>query len=369
MKRTVLVFVAMMGGLLASPGVEAAPDEATVKLARSHFDRGNAAYNLGKFEEAIGWFTRAYEAWPVPDFLYNIAQSYRLAGNCPQALFTYRRYLSIKEHEKGDPLGRDERAQIEQFIKELTDCDALTKAKPLGAKPPNQAPPASPQVRTSPPDPAPEAPAQDPAGASPGALARRSNPPAATVEKDAQADERDGAAGAPAARLVTAYATGGVAMFSTQGKLSIPMQPSFAAGAGYPVALGGLALDVGVRASYSPIPYAVMNTTARASLIGVRATVGATYRIGPRLGVRGDAGIGVAMLRGLVDGNAFTATGDAGAFTMLSLRVGIAAEYAVTPSLVATLAPLGVTFTQAPDALVMRSLTQLDVLVGLGYRL
>jgi len=166
-----------------------------------------------------------------------------------------------------------------------------------------------------------------------------------------------------------AYATGGIAVFSAGGNLPMPVQPSFAVGAGYPLPVGPLTLDVGARVSYSPIPYDTMNVTTQASLIGVRATVGATYRVNDKLGVRGDAGIGVTMLGGLADGNPFTDTRKAGAFTMLSFRVGVAAEYAITPKLVATVAPLSFGFSPAPDELVISSLTQLDVLVGLGYRM
>ena len=103
--------------------------------------------------------------------------------------------------------------------------------------------------------------------------------------------------------------------------------------------------------------------------VGIRATVGAIYRVNAKLAVRGDAGLGVLLLRGLGAGNALTDDAAAGAFTMPSLRVGVAAEYAVTRNLVATVAPIGVGFSPASDRLAFRSLTQLDVLVGLGYRM
>ena len=334
MKRIVLTLVAMMCCMLASPTTEAEPDKATLKLAKSHYENGNAAYNLRKFDEAISWFTKAYEVWPAPDFLYNIAQSYRLAGNCNQALLLYRRYLWVKERDKGVPFSKEERAEIEHFIKELTDCEV----------PPNS-PPAPPLHPPSPPTNPP--PPREPVGNAPGVSA-------STIRN---------------AKLLSAYATGGIAVFSLRGNLSMPVQPSLAVGAGYPLSVGLLTLDVGARASYSPIRYDAMNGATLASLIGIRVTVGTTYQVNTKLGVRSDAGIGVARLRGLAEGNPFTDTGKAGAFTMLSFRVGVAAEYAITPNLVATIAPFSLGFTPAPDALVIKSLTQFDVLLGVGYRM
>ena len=371
MKRMVVVLVAMMCCSLVGSVATAAPDDATLKLARSHFDKGNAAYNLGKFDEAIDWYTRAYEAWPNPDFLYNVAQAARQAGHCSQASYLYKRYLSIKEHEKEDALTKDERATIERFIKELTDCEKVIKAKPDGPKSPSSASAARTMQSPDAPAPGPDAPIVSPASAPPplaGSAPTLTAPPPVAVENRADVDEEP--AGAPVApTLVSMYATGGVAMFSASGNVSISAQPSFALGAGYPVPVGPVLLDVGARASYSPIPYVAMNMTSRASLVGIRATVGAIYRVNAKLAVRGDAGLGVLLLRGLGTGNALTDDAAAGAFTMPSLRVGVAAEYAVTPNLVATVAPIGVGFSPASDRLAFRSLTQLDVLVGLGYRM
>ena len=371
MKRMVLVLVAMLCCSLVGSTAAAAPDEATLRLAKSHFEKGNAAYNLGKFDEAIDWYTKAYEAWPNPDFLYNVAQAARQAGHCSQASYLYKRYLSIKEHEKEDALGKDERATIERFIKELTDCEKLIKAKPDTPKSPS---PTSPAARATPaPEPIapPAAPIASPASAPPppAGSAPAMTAPAVSLEKRADADDSEPARAPAAPTLISMYATGGVAMFSARGDVSMSTQPSFALGAGYPVAVGPILLDVGARASYSPVPYVAMSMTSRASLVGIRATVGATYRVNARLAVRGDAGIGVLLLRGLGAGSALTDDGAAGSFTMPSVRVGVAAEYAVTPNLVATIAPLGVGFSPAPDRLAFRSLTQLDVLVGLGYRM
>jgi hypothetical protein len=385
MKRMGLAPVAVMCCTVVSPVIAAAPDEAAIKLAKSNYEKGNAAYNLGKFDEAITWFTKAYEAWPVPDFLYNIAQSYRLAGNCRQALFVYKRYLSIKERDKDAPLAKGERAEIERFVKELTECvakaDASAAAQPAELK---TTPPSTTTTTSVTTSPAPAATTATP----PTTVAATNAPtettaatgmmitpaptpratPAVTMEHGGP-DPEVSANTTSNTKILSAYATGGIAMFSGGDDLPIPVQPSFAMGAGYPLSLGPLVLDLGARASFSPIKYDTMSATEQASLVGICAAVGISYRVNNKLSVRGDAGIGVAMLRGLMEGNPFTDTRKAGSFTMPSVRGGVAAEYAITPSLVATIAPLSVGFSSAPDELIIGSLIELDVLVGLGYRL
>jgi tetratricopeptide (TPR) repeat protein len=94
------------------------------KVAEDHFNRGNTAYNLGRFDEAVEHFTKAYEAWPRPEFLYNIAQSYRLARNCKQSLHFYKRFRSLKEADTANPLSAKKREEVERFISQLTECAA-----------------------------------------------------------------------------------------------------------------------------------------------------------------------------------------------------------------------------------------------------
>jgi hypothetical protein len=48
---------------------------------------------LGEFARAIAEFKTTYNAKPDPLLLYNIAQSYRLAGDASQAVFFYKSFL------------------------------------------------------------------------------------------------------------------------------------------------------------------------------------------------------------------------------------------------------------------------------------
>lgn len=112
-----------VGVALAQPQPPPQP-QAAQKVAEQHFIRGNTAYNLGQFDEAIVHFTKAYEAWQQPEFLYNIAQSYRLARNCKQALHFYKRFRSLKDGDRANPLSPKKREEVDRFISQLTECAA-----------------------------------------------------------------------------------------------------------------------------------------------------------------------------------------------------------------------------------------------------
>jgi len=127
--------------------------------AREHYQKGTAFYDLGKYDEAIKEFEAAYEIKNDPALLYNLAQSYRLAGNAEQALHFYRTYLRRVPKVAN-------RAEIEERITALEQQVAQKNA--AGTTPPAAAPPGT----TTPPPPAPPAGETPPPG--PG------TPPAAT---------------------------------------------------------------------------------------------------------------------------------------------------------------------------------------------
>ncbi len=80
--------------------------------ARDHWERGTKFYDLGKYDDAIREFEAAYEAKGDPAFLYNLAQSHRLAGHVGDSLRFYKTYLRYVPKAPN-------RADIEERIKEL----------------------------------------------------------------------------------------------------------------------------------------------------------------------------------------------------------------------------------------------------------
>jgi tetratricopeptide (TPR) repeat protein len=112
------------------------------KQAREHYNRGQTHYDLAEYDEAVTQFKTAYELSKAPGLLFNIAQAFRLKGDCRQALLFYRSYLR-REPEAFN------RVEVEGYALEMEKCagaPAATVAKPAVPAP------------TTPPKPAPAKP-------------------------------------------------------------------------------------------------------------------------------------------------------------------------------------------------------------------
>jgi tetratricopeptide (TPR) repeat protein len=90
----------------------ASADEPDVARARLHFERGEKLYALAKFTDALGEYQAAFDAKPLADFLFNIAQCYRNLADYDAAVFSFRKYLQLA------PAAAN-REQVEQLIGEL----------------------------------------------------------------------------------------------------------------------------------------------------------------------------------------------------------------------------------------------------------
>jgi tetratricopeptide (TPR) repeat protein len=101
-----LVTLAMLGR------VARADDPPAVREAKHHFERGEKLYALTKFGEAIDEYQKAFDAKPIPAFLFNIGQCYRNLGDYDAAIFSYRKYLKLAPDASN-------REQVEQLIADL----------------------------------------------------------------------------------------------------------------------------------------------------------------------------------------------------------------------------------------------------------
>jgi hypothetical protein len=86
-----------------------------------------AHFNLEEWEAAIDEWKAGYRSKPVPQFLYNIAQAYRLSKHYDEALSFYQRYL------RADPKAVN-RLEVEGHITKLTAV--LAQEKKLQTAPP-----------------------------------------------------------------------------------------------------------------------------------------------------------------------------------------------------------------------------------------
>lgn len=111
--------------------------------ARAAFVEGSRFYDQGAYEQAIASFKRSYALSAAPALLLNIAQAYRLNGDCIQAAAFYRRFLEKRPSS-------EHRKEVESRIKEMDACGDA-KSAPIVAPPEAPARP----IETPPPPPRP----------------------------------------------------------------------------------------------------------------------------------------------------------------------------------------------------------------------
>jgi hypothetical protein len=338
------------------------------------YKEGETQYNLGNFEKAAEAFKSGFAAESddskKPAYLYNVAQAYRQGNKCKDAAFFYKRYLVLKDQDKVKPLKPDKRAEIEQRVSELEEC--AKNQDTIANKPPNNT----------------LSPGRDGTGRTTGTTTK---PPPSTagttgttvgqVDDGIDDDDDDGDTSISTSVMVppkvfSARFVAGAAVISA-GDIEMGTRATFAFTAGYPVLVkDNLVVDAGIAFSYTPVPYRNNMTggESMASFVGLLANAGATYFVTPKIGLRGDLGLGMLSFGGIGEmGNPFTenAAGTTGALTMFALRTAVSAEYTITPNLAAAVTPFAFSYSPAKDGLRsdISAITRIDFMLGVGYRM
>lgn len=99
-QKAACLVVALLLPLLAGGAAWA---EDARKQARELFQAAEQHYKLGRFQEALQEYSRAYELAPLPGFLFNIGQCHRLLHHYERAVFFYEGYL----RERPDAANRE----------------------------------------------------------------------------------------------------------------------------------------------------------------------------------------------------------------------------------------------------------------------
>lgn len=350
MKRTIS---AMCAALVVPALAFAQP-----KTADEYYKDGETAYNLGKFDDAVDAFKKGYEAEPDEKrkaaYLYNIGQAYRQKKDCSNAQFFYKRYLGLKDRDTEKPLRPERRAQIEDILKELEQCAQQQEA-----------------IRNAPPDQN-ERPGDDSQDVSTSQDRTRATEP----DDDDDLDDDTGistSAAVAGPTLLSVRAGGGGAVLSA-GDLEMPIQATGMLIGGYPLQVADkLTLELGAGLRFTPVPYEQAGTSMSktASMFAAMVNVGATYEVIPKVGLRGDLGVGALFLGGVSESPFTDNQPTSGALGMAHVRVALSAEYALTPNVLATLTPVAFSYSPAKDGLRddITSITAIDFMVGLGYRM
>lgn len=110
--KLLTLFLLGLALAVALPARPAAADDPETRAARRHFDKADKLFALGRFDEALEQYQKAFDAKPIPDFLFNIGQCYRNLGDYESAIFSFRKFLTL------DP-ETPRRADVELLIDDL----------------------------------------------------------------------------------------------------------------------------------------------------------------------------------------------------------------------------------------------------------
>jgi tetratricopeptide (TPR) repeat protein len=106
--RLVLAFMLVA----LAPRAAHADQQADIAAAQKLYDEGKRLYNVGKFDDAVVAFEKAYDLYRAPEFLFNIGQCYRNLRNFEKSIFVFESYLREKP-------STDKRALVEELIAEM----------------------------------------------------------------------------------------------------------------------------------------------------------------------------------------------------------------------------------------------------------
>jgi tetratricopeptide (TPR) repeat protein len=98
--------------MLLFTGAARAEVKGDKNAARPHVQAADIAYKLGKFEEALASYSKAYEVYPAPALLFNLGQCHRNLKQWERAVFFYEGFL------RESPANAPNRKLVEDLLKE-----------------------------------------------------------------------------------------------------------------------------------------------------------------------------------------------------------------------------------------------------------
>ena len=342
------------------------------KSADDWYKEGETQYNLGNFDKAADAFKQGYALESVdakkPAYLYNVAQAYRQGQKCKDAAFFYKRYVSLKDQDTVKPLAPEKRAEIQGWIGELEECEKNQES--IAHKTPDTTIPAT-GTTTKPTTTTTTRPATGSAETKVGEGGDNGDGTGSDTPDDGDIHK---ATTIEQPKLLDLRLTGGVGKTGA-GDLTVPIEATFNLFVGYPIAINDqVMLDVGVNVGYTPVPFTNSATNAKStgSLIGALVDAGLTYAVASKVGIRADVGVGVLVFGGIGDaGNPFTVMGasTSGSLGMFNVRAAASLDYAFTSNVYGTVTPIAFSYSPAASGLEFKSLTALDFMLGVGYRM
>jgi tetratricopeptide (TPR) repeat protein len=316
------------------------PALADRQQALKAYERGKQRYDGGEFLAAIELFEQAYQLDPLPAYIFNIAQAYRLAGDCGRALAHYAWFLETSPAEQVA-------ASVDELVRELREeCD-----------------PAEVAARSSELAEAAAAATEPPAATEPvagPAIERTAAPPG---------DDRVDPTPGPGPDRLILVAEGGAAFFDI-GDAVLPVSATLRLGAAYPLSVGPLRVEPGAAVVLSTMPYQQQDGDSTAMLTTFLVNAAVSYPLGESLRVGGEVGVGLLRFSGLAAGNPFSEGAmETGGMQSVAIRIGAGAEYRLLERLGLS-AGGAFGYAGAHERLrdAISSVTRIELLTGVRYR-
>jgi tetratricopeptide (TPR) repeat protein len=98
------------------------PSREQIERARAHFKAAEAAKARGDYKTAVVEYLAAYQLFQDPEFFFNTAEVYRLAGSEPTALTYYEKYLELDPGGRGAEAARAQADQLRRSIAARQDA-------------------------------------------------------------------------------------------------------------------------------------------------------------------------------------------------------------------------------------------------------
>jgi hypothetical protein len=172
----------LLVALAAAPARAADLTPAQKLEMKQLYEKATRAYDVGKYNEAIEDYQKAYEIGGDPPMLYNIAQAYRLNDQPTEALRFYRRYIQRAPSARNREDVERKIAELEKIVEERRKTAAAATPPPVTTPPLTTPPKETPAPTPPPPAPnppvtatvtaTPETPAPAPAGGGGGRVLR-----------------------------------------------------------------------------------------------------------------------------------------------------------------------------------------------------
>jgi serine/threonine-protein kinase len=119
----------------AAGSAKKTPTRKELDAARKHFQAAEAAKTRSEYQTAALEYLAAYKLFEEPEFLFDVAEVYRLAGDEANALTYYQEYLELDAEGRGAAAARTAEGEIRRSIaakdeaaKRAADEEAKQKA-------------------------------------------------------------------------------------------------------------------------------------------------------------------------------------------------------------------------------------------------